>query len=164
MSNVFGVVLLLAAAALVIAVLVPSLRAELSRWAPVVVAVAAVGATAGSLYYSEVADYVPCRFCWYQRIAMYPMALIVPLALVVRDRKILRSSLALSGAGLATSLYHIQLQLFPDQASNSCDLTSPCTAKWVEALGFMTIPQMAGITFAIILTASIVGLRTTRAR
>lgn len=125
-----------------------------------VVAVAAGGATAGSLYFSEIADYIPCTYCWYQRIAMYPMAVIVPLAIVLRDRSILRYSLALGGIGLAISIYHIQLQLFPDQSSNSCALESPCTAKWVEAFGFMTIPQMAGTTFAIIVVASIIGLRT----
>ncbi len=90
---------------------------------------------------------------------MYPMAVIVPLAILRGDRSILRSSLALAGIGLAVSIYHIQLQLFPDQASNSCEITSPCTAKWVQAFGFMTIPQMAGLSFAIIVVASIVGLR-----
>ncbi len=91
---------------------------------------------------------------------MYPIAVIVPLAIVLRDRSVLRYSLALAGIGLAISVYHIQLQLFPDQSSNSCELTSPCTAKWVEAFGFMTIPQMAGTTFAIIVVVSIIGLRT----
>lgn len=158
-SNFFALILLLSAIGIVVAVLRDSTRAELSRRAPVIVAIAAVGATAGSLYFSEVADYIPCTYCWYQRIAMYPMAVIVPLAIVLRDRSILRYSLALAGIGLAISIYHIQLQLFPDQSSNSCELTSPCTAKWVEAFGFMTIPQMAGTTFAIIIVVSIVGLR-----
>jgi disulfide bond formation protein DsbB len=158
-SNVFAFVLILGALATVVAAALPSTRPLLARFAPIVVAIAAVGATAGSLYYSEIADYVPCRYCWFQRIAMYPMAVIVPLSLVLRDRGILRYSLALATIGLAISIYHIQLQLFPDQSSNSCDLTSPCTAKWVEAFGFMTIPQMAGTTFAIIIIASIVGLR-----
>ena len=159
-SNFFALVLLLGAAVVFIAALVPAGRVELSRRAPVIVAIAAVGATAGSLYFSEIADYVPCTYCWYQRIAMYPMAVIVPLAIVFKDRSILRYSLALAGIGLAISVYHIQLQLFPEQSSNSCELNSPCTAKWVEAFGFMTIPQMAGTTFLIIVVVSIIGLRT----
>ena len=158
-SNLFAIAVLAGAIVVIVAVLRPSTRRQLSRFAPVVVAVAAVGATAGSLYYSEIADYVPCKLCWYQRIAMYPMALIVPVALWARDRTILRSSVALSAVGLAISAYHIKLQLFPDSAGNSCEITNPCTAKWVEAFGFVTIPQMAGTTFAIILAASIVGLR-----
>jgi len=159
-ANFFALVLLLGAAGVIIAAIIPTARTELARAAPIVVAVAAVGATAGSLYFSEIADYIPCTYCWYQRIAMYPMAVIVPLAIALRDRSILRYSLALGLVGLAISIYHIQLQLFPDQSSNSCELTSPCTAKWVEAFGFMTIPQMAGTTFAIIVVVSIIGLRT----
>lgn len=159
-ANFFALVLLLGAAGVIIAAIIPAARAELARVAPIVVAATAIGATLGSLYYSEVADYIPCTYCWYQRIAMYPIALIVPLAITFRDRSILRSSLALGTIGLAISIYHIQLQLFPDQASNSCELTSPCTAKWVEAFGFMTIPQMAGASFAIIVVASIIGLRS----
>lgn len=159
-SNFFALALLLGAVGVVVAALRPSSRSELSRVAPAVVAITAVGSAAGSLYFSEIADYVPCTYCWYQRIAMYPMAVIVPLAIALRDRSILRYSLALGGIGLAISMYHIQLQLFPDQSSNSCALTSPCTAKWVEAFGFMTIPQMAGAAFAIIVLVSIVGLRT----
>jgi disulfide bond formation protein DsbB len=159
-SNFIALILLLGAAATVVAAVRPATRSELSRGAPAIVAFAAIGATAGSLYFSEVANYVPCTYCWYQRIAMYPMAVIVPLALILRDRSILRYTLALGGIGLAISLYHIQLQLFPEQSSNSCELTSPCTAKWVEAFGFMTIPQMAGTTFAVIVLVSIIGLRT----
>ncbi len=159
-ANFFALALLLGTAGVIIAAIIPTARAELARAAPIVVAATAVGATLGSLYYSEIADYIPCTYCWYQRIAMYPMAVIVPLAIVLRERSILRYSLALGSIGLAVSIYHIQLQLFPDQSSNSCELTSPCTAKWVEAFGFMTIPQMAGTSFAIIVVVSIIGLRT----
>jgi disulfide bond formation protein DsbB len=159
-SNFFALTLLAGAIVVVVAAVRPSTRAELSRRAPFVVAITAIGATLGSLYFSESAGYIPCTYCWYQRIAMYPMALIVPVAIVARDRSILRSSLALGLVGLAISIYHIQLQQFPDQASNSCELSSPCTAKWVEAFGFITIPQMAGVTFAIIVAVSIIGMRT----
>lgn len=159
-ANFFALVLLLGAAVVIIAAFIPAARTELARAAHIVVAATAFGATLGSLYFSEIADYTPCTYCWYQRIAMYPTAVIVPLAIVLRDRLILRYSLALGSVGLAVSMYHIQLQMFPDQAANSCELTSPCTAKWVEAFGFMTIPQMAGISFAIIVVVSIIGLRT----
>lgn len=158
-ANFFAIALLIAGVGVTIAAIIPAARAELARVAPTVVAATAIGATLGSLYYSEIADYVPCTYCWYQRIAMYPMAVIVPLGIAFRDRLVLRYSLALGSIGLALSLYHIQLQLFPDQASNSCQITSPCTAKWVEAFGFMTIPQMAGISFAIIVIVSTIGLR-----
>lgn len=158
-ASVFAVTLVLAATAVIAGAIIPKGRTLVARGAPVIVAAMAVGATLGSLYFSEVADFVPCTYCWWQRVAMYPIAVITSLALAFRDRWILRYSLALGSIGLAISIYHIQLQIFPDQSSNSCDLTSPCTAKWVEALGFMTIPQMAGISFAIVVITSVVGLR-----
>ena len=83
-ANVFARVLLLGAAAVVVAAIIPTTRTELARAAPIVVAATAIGATLGSLYYSEIADYIPCTYCWYQRIAMYPMALIVPVAIALR--------------------------------------------------------------------------------
>lgn len=158
-ANFFALALLLGAAAVIAAVTNPTARKELASAAPIVVGTVAIGATFGSLYYSEVADFVPCTYCWYQRIAMYPIVVIVPLAIALRDRSILRYTLPLGSIGLALSVYHIQLQAFPDQATTSCELTSPCTAKWVEAFGFMTIPQMAGVSFALIIAVSVVGLR-----
>ncbi|BAN04355.1 disulfide bond formation protein B [Ilumatobacter coccineus] len=160
-SNLFAIALVVGLAGVIGAMTFARGRHELGRIAPVLVAVAASGATLGSLYFSEVADYLPCKYCWYQRIAMYPIAAITVAALIFRDRAALRYSLVLSSIGAAISIYHIQLQLFPDQGSNSCAITNPCTAKWVEAFGFVTIPQMAGATFAVIIISSIVGLRWT---
>lgn len=134
---------------LVAAVAVPSARRQLAGSAAALAAVVAVGATLGSLYLSEVAHFVPCELCWYQRIAMYPLAVILPIAAVRRDRAVLPYGLVLALGGLAVSAYHVQLQLFPDQSS-VCDVTNPCTSRWVEAFGWMTIPQMAGLSFVLV--------------
>jgi disulfide bond formation protein DsbB len=88
---------------------------------------------------------------------MYPMALILPMAAIRRDRGILPYAIALSGVGLAISTYHVYIQLFPAE-SNFCEISNPCSAKWVEAFGWLTIPQMAGLSFALILVASITGV------
>ncbi|MFT5027118.1 MAG: disulfide bond formation protein DsbB [Ilumatobacter sp.] len=129
-------------------------RSKLVAAAPQIAAVVAIAATAGSLYFSAVADFVPCKLCWYQRIAMYPMAIILPLAVLLRDRLIMRYAAALAGIGLAVSLYHIQVQWFPER-SNSCSFDDPCSAKWVEAFGVFTIPQMAAMAFALIVLLSV---------
>ncbi len=157
-TNLFALALALGIVALAVGAIVPRTRRLVGEAAPLVVSCAAVAATAGSLYLSEVAGFVPCTLCWYQRIAMYPLAAIVPFSVVVRDRRVLRYSLLLASIGLAVSLYHIRLQLFPDQSSGACELTNPCSATWVEAFGFVTIPQMAGATFAFIIAASTIGL------
>mgnify|MGYP001441285432 FL=1 len=109
----------------------------------------AFGATLGSLYFSEIRNFLPCEFCWYQRIAMYPLALILLIATIRRDRKIIPYALTLSTIGAIISAYHYQLQLFPGQGS-SCGLDASCAYKWVEVFGFVTIPLLAFGSFLLI--------------
>lgn len=113
-------------------------------------ALVAAASMGGSLYFSEIAGFPPCRYCWYQRFAMYPL---VPLLVVAawrprRQLEWLATAMAVVGAGIA--VYHYRLQRFPEQGS-SCDAAAPCTAKWVEEFGFVTIPAMAFAGFVAIL-------------
>ncbi len=125
--------------------------ASLSDAAMPIALVIATTATAGSLYFSEVANYTPCLFCWYQRIAMYPLVVILAIGLIRRDRDARLYAMPLAAIGLALAVYHVQLQLFPDQSAIECDLDAPCTAQWVDALGYLSIPGLAGTAFAAIL-------------
>jgi disulfide bond formation protein DsbB len=127
-----------------------SLRARVAESALPIAAFIAVAAMLGSLAFSEIADFVPCDFCWYQRIAMYPLAVILPIAAVRGDTWIRPYALTVAGIGLALATYHVQLQWFPEQSS-SCDITNPCSGRWVEAFGWMTIPQMSAIAFILII-------------
>lgn len=147
-ATFLGVMLLGGVLGVVVALVRPETREQLNEVALPLAAIIAVGATLGSLYFSESAGFVPCELCWFQRIAMYPLAVILPIAALRRDRSIMLYSLVLSLIGLAISAYHIQLQLFPDQSS-FCDAVNPCSGRWVEAFGWMTIPQMAGISFTL---------------
>jgi disulfide bond formation protein DsbB len=104
---------------------------------------------AGSLYYSEHAHFTPCKLCWYQRICMYPLVLVLLIAAARRDRAVRVYAVPLAVVGAAIALYHFQLQLFPDQ-STFCAVEAPCTTKEVEELGFITIPFMAFCGFAAI--------------
>jgi len=106
----------------------------------------------GSLYLSEVADFPPCRLCWYQRIAAYPLGPILGLAWFRRDRAVRPYALLLAGAGTVISLYHVLLERFPSLETGACEIDNPCTVRWVERLGFMTIPTMALIGFVTIAT------------
>ncbi|MEP1125478.1 MAG: disulfide bond formation protein B [Ilumatobacter sp.] len=132
----------------------PRTRQRFIAHVPKVAALVAVSATAGSLYFSEIADFIPCELCWYQRIAMYPLAMILPLALVRRDRDVMNEAFVLAAAGLLASAYHMRVQWFPD-SSNSCALDDGCSAKWVEGLGVFTIPQMAATAFFLIIMLSV---------
>ena len=123
-------------------------------------AIAAVS-TAGSLYYSEVAGYPPCEMCWYQRICMYALVPVLAVALVRRDRRGGWYALPLALAGLGLSVYHYQLQLFPAQGS-TCDAHAPCTYRWVDGLGFVSIPFMAGCGFVGVAGLALLSLRSSR--
>jgi disulfide bond formation protein DsbB len=111
----------------------------------------AVVATLGSLYLSEVANFTPCKLCWYQRIAMYPMAPLLVIAAARRDRGIRPYAITLAGIGAVISTYHVLLERYPTLESSVCDPTNPCTLIWVERFGYLTIPAMALSGFALIL-------------
>jgi disulfide bond formation protein DsbB len=113
-------------------------------------AVIAVVATAGSLYLSEGAHFVPCRLCWYQRIGMYPLSVLLTLAAIRRDRRVWPYPLALASGALLISIYHVLLEHFPSLETGACDLNNPCSIVWVRHFGFVTIPYMAASGFAAI--------------
>ena len=103
-----------------------------------------------SLYYSEVADFTACNFCWYERIAMYPLVIILGIASWREDIKIKLYALPISVAGILISIYHYLLQLFPNQTSISCGKFSTCTGNWILEYGFISIPFMAFTAFLLI--------------
>lgn len=160
MSPIFAVLALIAlATALVAGAALITGEIRPSRPSPTLVLIGAAAialtATAGSLFYSESAGFIPCEFCWYQRIAMYPLAVILSIAAVRRDVRIWPYGLALSSIGLALSCYHYYLQHW-FHGTTSCAAESPCTAIWVEEFGFVTIPFMAGCGFICIAMLMIV--------
>ena len=75
--------------------------------------VVAMLATIGSLYFSEVAHFDPCRLCWYQRIAMYPLVVVLGIAAVRRDADVGLYVRALAGIGALISAYHLALEWIP---------------------------------------------------
>jgi disulfide bond formation protein DsbB len=111
----------------------------------------ALTATLGSLYYSEVAGFVPCTFCWYQRIAMYPLAVILGIAAFRRDRGAWRYAVPLAVIGAGFAAYHYLIQQFPGLSSGACSEGVPCSAAYVWQFGFVSIPLMALVSFAMIL-------------
>ncbi len=116
-------------------------------WAATVIALVTM---LGSLYLSEIADYPPCKLCWYQRIAMYPLTVILAIAAATRDRAIARYVVPITAIGGAISIYHYQLERLPEQQSLSCALDVPCTTVWIWKFHYISIPAMALSAFAAI--------------
>ena len=122
--------------------------AGLELW--IAFAVATV-ATLGSLYLSEVVHLIPCTFCWYQRIAMYPLVVVLGLAAWRRDHGVRPYAAALSGIGACIAAYHRLIQAFPSLGGSACSSGVPCTAAYFTVFGFVTIPYMALSGFLLIL-------------
>jgi disulfide bond formation protein DsbB len=113
--------------------------------------VVALVATIGSLWLSEGAGFTPCRLCWYQRIAMYPLPVILGIAAFRRDVGIKVYAVPLAVIGAAISTWHILIERFPSlESSTSCEVTNPCSIVWVERFGYLTIPTMALSGFVLI--------------
>ncbi|MEY2477921.1 MAG: hypothetical protein QOG87_3236 [Actinomycetota bacterium] len=121
-------------------------------------AVAAV-ATAGSLYFSEVAHFTPCKLCWYQRICMYPLVPFLAWAAWRRDLRVRPVAVVLAGVGALIASYHVLIERYPTLESGACDPTNPCSLVWVRRFGYLTIPTMALSAFALILTLLAVARR-----
>jgi disulfide bond formation protein DsbB len=110
--------------------------------------VIALVSTVGSLFFSEVMGLPPCALCWYQRIAMYPLVLIIATGIVARDGRMRAYALPLCLAGLAVSVYHNLLYygVIPESIT-PCAQGVPCTEKQIEWFGFVTIPLMGLASF-----------------
>jgi disulfide bond formation protein DsbB len=105
-------------------------------------------ATVGSLFFSEVMQFPPCVLCWYQRIALFPLVLIIGVGIVLRDRRMKYYALPVCLSGLAISIYHNLLYygVIPESIT-PCTQGVPCNSVQIEWLGFITIPLMALAAF-----------------
>ncbi|MFB4159963.1 disulfide oxidoreductase [Geomicrobium sp. JSM 1781026] len=111
----------------------------------------AIVATMGSLYYSEGLGYIPCDMCWYQRIAMYPLALILGIAAFRSDAHIRLYALPISILGAIIAAFHYAEQKIPGFGGVApCQSGVPCSAEYMNLLGFITIPFQALVAFTII--------------
>jgi disulfide bond formation protein DsbB len=111
----------------------------------------------GSLFFSEIMGFQPCVLCWYQRIAMYPLVLILPAGLFPFDRNIVRYALPLSLAGLLIAGFHLLLVAgFIPESIKPCVQGVPCSEVQIEWFGFVTIPLLSALSFLIITALLIV--------
>lgn len=106
----------------------------------------------GSLFFSEIMHFPPCVLCWYQRICMYPMVVVLLMGLFPFDKKVFRYSLPLAGLGWLIALYHnlLALGIIPESAS-PCVQGVSCATVYIQWLGFLTIPRLSFFAFSLIL-------------
>jgi len=109
-------------------------------------------AMAGSLYLSEIAHLLPCSLCWYQRIAMYPLVLVLGVGVLRGDTGAWRYGMPLALVGLAIAAYHVTIQWMPSLDVGACSVGAPCTGRYLAVFGFISIPTMAGAAFLLIIS------------
>jgi disulfide bond formation protein DsbB len=108
-------------------------------------------ATGGSLFFSAVAPSVPCELCWFQRIFMYPIAIVTLLAALFNDHRAARYLLPLPVIGAGFSVYHLLVEHGVVHQSQGCLISAPggCAVKWINEFGYVTIPALALTGFAL---------------
>ncbi len=110
--------------------------------------------TLASLFYSDIAGFAPCKFCWFQRIFMYPLVILIPLALRKKDFKIVEYLLPLSVIGFLISLYQNYMYYYNNGLDASCVLGGSqvsCVKRYVFELGYISVPIMALTAFALVI-------------
>ena len=106
-------------------------------------------ATLGALFFSEVMELPPCTLCWYQRIFMFPLVLVLPAGLFPLDARVVRYALPLVVAGWAISVFQVLLVagVIPESI-RPCTQGVPCSEVQIEWLGFVNIPLLSFLAFS----------------
>lgn len=108
-------------------------------------------ATTGSLYFSEVMKFVPCTLCWYQRILMYPLAILFGFGFFTKDKHIFNYTYPLILIGYLLSFYHFGIQkLGFHHPMQSCNTGVPCTGHYINWFDFITIPFLSLTAFTLL--------------
>src|SRR3954464_9326757 len=121
-------------------------------WGAFVVAAVATG---GSLFYSQVAHYIPCEFCWFQRVLMYPLSILTLLIAVRGDNRAARYLIPLPVVGAGTSIYHMLIERGVIEEPKACTLSAPggCGTNWIanHSFGYLTTPTLALTAFLLLI-------------
>jgi len=126
---------------------------EATSWSPIFGAwFVATGSTLGALFFSEVMELPPCELCWYQRMFMFSLAVILTVGLFPVDRGVVRYALPLAILGLLFAVFHQLLiaGVIPESLK-PCTQGVPCSEKAIEWFGFVTIPTLSVLAFSTIL-------------
>ncbi|MDH3492577.1 MAG: disulfide bond formation protein B [Acidobacteriota bacterium] len=127
------------------------MNSKLNESLPYLAWTIALVSTAGSLFFSLAMELPPCDLCWYQRIALFPLVLIIGTGIVLRDKNLKIYALPLSVFGLAVAFYHnlLYYKLIP-QPIVPCSAGVSCTETQLELFGFLTIPLMSLVAFILV--------------
>ena len=137
------------------------LPAKLAKLCLYIAWIQSLVATLGSLYFSEIRHFTPCVLCWYQRILMYPLTIIIAVGIWKKDKKVYRYVLPLTIIGGIIALFHnlLYYKILPESAA-PCAAGVSCTTKFFAWFGFITIPLLSLTAFLIITVCMVISMQS----
>ena len=119
--------------------------------------------TLGSLFFSYVMEFAPCVLCWYQRICLFPLVIILARGLFPLDRHVIKYALPLAALGWLLAAYHnlLYAELIPADMQ-PCGRGISCTEEHIELFGFLSIPLLSLISFTTLVSILIILQRRSR--
>jgi disulfide bond formation protein DsbB len=129
------------------------MRPEQGAWTPLFLAwLIALLATAGALFLGEVMGKTPCVLCWYQRIAMFPLVVILGVSLLKSDGHGVGYALPLAWAGWGIALYHCLIFWgVVSETLSPCRQGVSCADADVQVAGVVPIPLLSLAAFSAVL-------------
>jgi disulfide bond formation protein DsbB len=108
--------------------------------------------TSGSIFFSFVMEFAPCVLCWYQRIFLFPLVIILAIGLFPFDKSVVKYAFPLAIAGWLTALYHnlVYAKIIPESIQ-PCTQGVSCTEEYINLFGFLSIPMLSLLSFSIII-------------
>ena len=118
--------------------------------------------TMGSLFFSYVMEFAPCVLCWYQRIFLFPLVIILGIGLFPLDKNVVKYALPLAIAGWLTAAYHnlLYVGIIPESIQ-PCSQGVSCTEEYIKLFGFLSIPMLSLLSFSTIIALLIIFYRRT---
>lgn len=127
-------------------------RGDMPWWLTLGAWLVASTSTLGALFFGEVMNLPTCVLCWYQRIFMFPLVLVLPIGMFPFDRKVVRYALPLAAPGWLFAAFHVLLVagVIPEDI-RPCTQGVPCSEQVIEWFGFVTIPLLSLVAFSAII-------------
>ena len=133
-------------------------KASDSNWTIIFICwIIASVSTLGSLFFSEIMELAPCALCWYQRVFMFPLVILLLVALFSFDKSIIKYALPLALVGWGFAFYHYLLYSgFIPESIQPCSQGVSCSETYLDLFGFLTIPMLSLISFSTLVALLLV--------
>ena len=133
-------------------------KASDSNWTIIFICwIIASVSTLGSLFFSEIVELAPCALCWYQRVFMFPLVILLLVALFSFDKSIIKYALPLALVGWGFAFYHYLLYSgFIPESIQPCSQGVSCSETYLDLFGFLTIPMLSLISFSTLVALLLV--------